>query len=168
MADTEQDVVMVPQADQEQQRDVQDWLSAFIQEAHCDAEGVIAFLANLGVTPDHSGQGIGFSQDLLLKIAALIRLRRWERSGLRTRIGVALPSSDEVLVDVVGDPNQKTPRFSGRDLARQILWIHLTQFAWKSWPDGAADLLIIQSAPAADLLDAVASCVWQFRRLSCE
>jgi len=164
MAHHEQDVVMVAPA--EQQRDVQDWLSAFIREAHRDAAAVIAFLASLGLAPDPSGQGTGLSQDLLLKIAALIRLRHWERSGLLPRMGVTLPSSDEVLVDVVGAPNQKTPRFSGRELTRQILWLHLTQFAWKSWPDGAADLLILQSAPAADLLDALARFLWQFRHLS--
>jgi hypothetical protein len=163
MARHEQDVVMVAP---EQQRDVLDWLSAFIREAHRDAAAVSAFLASLGLAPDPSGQGTGFSQDLLLKIAALIRLRHWERSGLRPRMGVALPSSDEVLVDVVGDPNQKTPRFSGRELTRQILWLHLTQFAWKSWPDAAADLLICQSAPTAALLDALARFLWQFRHLS--
>jgi hypothetical protein len=163
MARHEQDVVMVAP---EQQRDVQDWLSAFIREAHRDAAAVSAFLASLGLAPDPSGQGAGFSQDFLLKIAALIRLRHWERSGLRPRMGVALPSSDEVLVDVVGDPNQKTPRFPWTETARRILWLHLTQFAWKSWPDAAADCLILQSAPAAALLDAPACFLWQFRHLS--
>jgi hypothetical protein len=163
MARHEQDVVMVAP---EQQRDVLDWLSAFIREAHRDAAAVSAFLASLGLAPDPSGQGAGFSQDFLLKIAAPVRLRHWERSGLRPRMGVALPSSDEVLVDVVGDPNQKTPRFSGRELTRQILWLHLTQFAWKSWPDAAADCLILQSVPSADLLDTLARFLWQFRHLS--
>jgi hypothetical protein len=157
---------MPPTADQHQ--DVADFLIPIIREAEHQADLVNAFLEALGIVP-HLEQRlhnpVPLPADLLLKLAALVRLYQWEKTGLRPHLPANLPSAREVLEDVLGVPRRKRPRFSGCELAKIVLKTHLTQMAWTGLSGLQSDVAITQTVSPEQTLDLVAHFLWQFRHL---
>ena len=133
------------------------------REAHQDATNVSEFLHSLTEAGwDVSGL---LDRDSLLKLAALIRLRRWERSGVLVPLAANLPTADAVLRDVL---KRGPARYCGSDLRRDLLRFQFTRLSWRPWPQGDAEIALASRGPPTDILEAVARFLWQFRHLGQE
>ncbi|WP_157369877.1 hypothetical protein [Zavarzinella formosa] len=134
-------------------------------EAERDADEVIQLLTVAGLTP-LPGETAHFPPGMLLDLAAFVRLRRWEASGLSISREARLPSAAAVLWHVinyltaaVGDPSALSV---AGDFAKVVFDLAVTGCAWTARPELGADILL--DVIDEDLLvETFAQLLWTFR-----
>ena len=145
---------------------------AIIGRADTDAALLLDFLASLG-------HGLGSPQaDYrqpppepvargLVKLAAALRLDRWENAGLTPLLRQPLPAAGEVFEDLCRHPaGGEAQAHPAERTAARVLAAYLFEMAWRPLgdPTAAADV-VVSSVDGSDLLDPVAELLWQFRHL---
>ncbi|MFY9586513.1 MAG: hypothetical protein WAT66_03545 [Actinomycetota bacterium] len=145
----------------EERRDAVDYMLPFVREADQQADLVIVVLQALGVPP-----GTPLAPDLLLKLAAFVRIYQWEQTGLRALLAVDLPTARDVFDDIWGTPQQSAPRYSGKKLANAVLWIAARQLAGRPVDANHPNIAVSQQLPPDQMLDLVARFLWQLRHLA--
>lgn len=146
-------------------RDIEILIAEILREGERDARLVAAFLESIGLSLD-AGNGVGFPEDWLLKLAALLKIARWERAGITAQLGVDLPTSEEVYLDLITLVPGQPARFSGPELSRRVLLIHLGRIAWSPWEHRPAAVAIEQSLAPDEFLDRLAQFLWDHRHLA--
>ncbi len=141
--------------------DVVDYLVPFVREAHRQADLVICFLKALDVPT-----GTPLTPDLLLKIAAFVRIYQWERSGVRALLPADLPAARDIFDDIVGIADRARPSLSGRKLAAAVLWIAARQMTSPSLQSQVPDVVVAQRLAPEQMVDRLAAFLWQFRHLA--
>ncbi len=141
--------------------DVVNYLVPFVREAHRQADLVSCFLKALDVPPRTP-----LTPDLLLKIAAFVRIYQWERSGVRALLPADLPAARDIFDDIVGVADRAKPSFSGRKLAAAVLWIAARQMASPSLQSPVPNVVVAQRLAPEQMVDRLAAFLWQFRHLA--
>jgi len=152
----------------DQRADVVAFLVPILRQASRDADAVNIVLETLGVVPplpERQARPIAVAPDLLLKIAAWVRLAHWERSGLRPHLRTDLPPARDVLADIFGFPEGSQPRFDAHALVKAVLHVHAMQLAWSRLPDTAAEVAVAQTLSSEEAVELLAQFLWQFRHV---
>jgi hypothetical protein len=132
---------------------------------YADAEQSATDVANLlgawaARIPGFAGWRL--SAATLLKLGALVRLRRWELAGVTPHLRGPLPASDDVLRELL-DPACE-PHLGGAALAQRVMTVRLTELAWDPLDHRAA--VVVGSVEPDDVMDALADLLWRFRHLT--
>jgi hypothetical protein len=103
------------------------------------------------------------SEATLLKLGALLRIRRWELAGVTPHLRGSLPSSTDVLRELL-DPQNAAGGRAGRELALTVMVTRVTELAWDPLDCRAA--VVVGTIQPCDLADALSDLLWRFRHLS--
>lgn len=130
-----------------------------------DVELACRFLEESGVlgpqrARDKRQQTVPLS--LMLKAAAFMRLRQWEKAGQVSAVGDAVPDPAALLADLHKSP--KDQRFDAKAVARQVLGVWLARMGWASLVR-ECDVLVRDVEPGL-VVDALAQLLWQCRHLA--
>ena len=140
-------------------------LAAVLRESNRQADQVAAFLESVGLAPA-PGETQALPADLLFKVGALLRLYRWDRSGVLPHLGHDFPSWDEVYADLAAGLRGEASRFSGEDLDRRVLRAYLDRIAWTPWEGRIAEVAVVARGGTDELLDRLARLLWDHRHLA--
>ena len=103
---------------------------------------------------------------LLVGLAAALRLRAWEQSGLRAHQEAGLPTADEALREVFRAITAPAPlsekEQAARQLGTQVLGVLIRRLAWNGRTLLDADLELGE-ADEDTLVDALALFLWENR-----
>jgi hypothetical protein len=122
-----------------------DLVRAVVEEAAQDADRVVSFLRHLGLdcTPDRPRY---LPSDLLLALAAGLRLHAWEASGYTAHTDAGLPPALTVIRDAITsgvEPGRLDPR-----LPLRVLAVSVERFAWAARAMFSEDNLLAREATA--------------------
>jgi hypothetical protein len=170
---------MQPIVDDAQRRSVEGFLEAVVRDANYMADLTAAFLNAHGIRPK---KGLGASgcalpansstltraHGVLMNMAAALRIRSWERAGLRPQLPADLPSSSEafrnLVPEVVGSP-EGTPVVP--ELSAKVFRTWLQRFSRSSRAALSTDVMLpTKTVSQEDLLEALADFLWANRHLA--
>jgi len=148
-----------------EEREVREFLTFAIGEAHRDADAVVRVLQALHDAKPDTELAIPLERSEFLKLAAYLRIEGWERSELRRHIDWPLPPACDVLRDLTRDAS--TPeRFDGRLLSFAVVCASWNCKAWNAFPGSGAEVVVRQHLSPELVAEALASILWQFRHLA--
>ncbi len=144
---------------------VQRFLAAIIRNAELDADRVTAFLKTRGMKPRRKSKRpvpavekpTGQVAEILLNIAAALRLRTWERAGLTTHLPERLPAATDALTAAADCAvNPETTDNSEAQIPKAVFRTLIERFA----QDGQVDLgtdVVLDAKSGDKLLDEFAA-----------
>ena len=138
---------------------------AVICRAAEDVALACRFLEAAGVIPPESKRmknPVPVPLALLLKIAAYVRLLRWERAAQLDELP-ELPAPQTVLDDLASVPSGGGQRLEAAALAARVFGAWFRRMSWAS-PVPAADVVLRGNDPEA-VLDELAQLLWTCREL---
>jgi len=169
-----------PQISSDQRQAIARSVEAVIQQAARDADLVGQFLLSHGYQPT-GGRGDAPNQAaqpspamngasmLLLNLAAALRIARWERQSIKSRLPETLPDSTVALKATLAATNaapddRAAPRPA---LHQQVFTIWLKHFSRQGSQQLGTDVLMNPADVNPDaLLDTLADLLWQHRHLT--
>jgi hypothetical protein len=157
-----------------EQRDVERFLASIIRDAELDADRVAAFLKLQGYTPlplpkmpiAQESVPTGPAAEVLLNLAAALRLRSWELAGLTSYLPADLPSAVDALAaaaELGSQPQQPATPGDGA-IAQYVFRTSIERFSRDGQSCLGTDVLLEQ-LDSDDLLDDVAAFLWGQRGL---
>jgi hypothetical protein len=138
---------------------VVDLIAAIIADASDDAHLVADFLEAHGVHGDPA-QPITIPADVLLGLAAALRLREWERLGLRIHLDHGLPAADRALADVLG--SLVGTAVVDTELPTRVMAVSVARLSWHGATDWRAAIVLDRLDDEASL-DALAEFLFAHR-----
>jgi hypothetical protein len=151
-----------------------EFLAATMLQAHRSAELVAQYLERIGLVPgrrQRMKRPVILPAAFLLQIAAAIRLREWELSGVAQQPLAGLPSSEDVLASAFdflrafstgAAQDEPAPSVSGQVFAVWYRYFALTA------PRDLGVNVIIGGKPPDDAMVLIADFIWKFRHLAQE
>ena len=145
------------------QHDPTEQIQFVIRGALEEADLVCVFLRVAGFVP---GEPTGLTQNLLLDLGGMVRLRAWEVAGFDEHLKAGLPTAHEArsqIIDIiqraVTDPTQLARAGA---LGRAVFDLRVSQFAWVASMEFQADIALC--IPDEDtLIEALADLLWASR-----
>jgi hypothetical protein len=140
-------------------------LRATIERAQSDVLMVVGYLEMIGAIPppaQRKRDSALLPLDLMLKLAAWLRLRNWEMAGLRPFLKRDLPTSDEVLSDLRARPPHEL--HPARQIIAQTLATFLREMAWEQ--GASTSDVVVNAIDGDEVIDRLAAFLWQFRHVA--
>lgn len=140
--------------------------TAIIEEATRSADLVCDFLddpVNSTLQQRFDAAPAAQRLDLLLRIAAMLQIEAWERSGIRSFLGLDLPYCAELRSELAEDTESSSTNKGFTQMSR-ILGIWLLNLAWQPYPGGRAPVAL-RIGERRDLVDQLAGFMWKHRHL---
>jgi hypothetical protein len=159
--------------DVHKRRSVVGFIEAIIHAANADANRVISFLRQQGVKPLRQSKRpvqsddvpTGPAADMLLNLAAAIRLRAWELGGLRTYLPADLPTFQSALaVAFECEPSMPSDVAHKQKIQQRVLEVLMSHFALQGQKDLGTDV-VLDADGGAEAVRAVAAFLWDKRHL---
>lgn len=144
-----------------------------VREANYMASLTSRCLKVVGILPLEStvDSAIALPAELLLELAAILRIGMWERQDLRRLIATDLPPAEEAFHDLMSRAAERPESFStgmlvNSSLHRRVMHVLLRQFAWNGPRHLGAEVLLgrPEESDSDAILDAVAEFLWARRR----
>jgi hypothetical protein len=162
------DAYMSPTND-ENRKCVVRFLAQVIVSARHDADHVAAFLGSVRLKP-RKNKPVQLPAEFLLELAAILRLARWEQTGIHHLINRSLPSAREALRHLAIRAKEAPDSFCldvklpPNDFAHQVFALWLMRCARSSVEELGVDV-VISGADRKRVLDALADLIWKNRQL---
>jgi len=155
-----------------EQRSVRQSIAAILREAELHADLTAAFLRANGIRPFRGQAGASVTGDLppqvtdfLLSIGAALRLRMWERSGVKSQIAAELPTAAELVVSACrrasGDSADGP---GGWKISQAVLAAAMRGLLRRSLDDIGVDVVLPEIDPTL-LLDQISELLWRNRNV---
>ena len=141
-------------------------VTAIIEEATRSADLVCDFLddpENSAIQNRFNAASAGQRLDLLLRIAAMLQIESWERSGIRSFLGIDLPRIADLRSELAEDIESSNTNKGFTQMSR-ILGIWLSNLAWQPYPVACAPVAL-RIGDRRDLVDQLAGFMWKHRHL---
>jgi hypothetical protein len=168
-----EDAMAKPSRQDQTDRWVQTILEAIVRNAELDADRVIGFLNSRGFkcAPRSRRKQVnealptGPVANMLLNLAAALRLRAWERAGLKVRLPNDLPSANEAMAVVADCRNHLQDNMEHAiGIPLKVFRTLLAKFASSGPADLRTDVLV-DAEMNNEFYDAVAKFLWQHRHV---
>lgn len=155
-----------------EQRSVQRFMEGIIRNAELDANRVIAFLKRRGLKPLPPSQRTiptgekptGPAANMLLNLAAALRLRSWEHAGITTSLPADLPRSADALAAVIAAA-ENGGRENTTEIPITVFKALLLRISRVSQTKLTADVALPVGVNADELLERLADFLYAHRYL---
>jgi hypothetical protein len=141
-----------------------------VHEAGHMADLTIRFLDDTGLFPPEQRRErpVALPAELLLELAAVLRIAIWERDGLLDPVAVGLPHArdayDELMERAAHRPDSFSSVVISPPLHRKVMWVVLRQLAWNGRRDLGADVVLGRTDGDGEAeLEAMAEFLWARR-----